>query len=90
MGQACVGEPPHHQLGADISAGQGQGTSGTTTEGGAAHPDDTISAEERFDWERAGEPKLVDHIEEETGREGHRFSPTCGLQLHSLMCIIQL
>ena len=40
MGQACVGEPPPHQLGADISAGQGQGTSGTTTEGGAAHPDD--------------------------------------------------
>ena len=25
MVQACVGEPPHHQLGADISAGQGQG-----------------------------------------------------------------
>ena len=50
MGQACVGEPPPHQLGTDISAGQGQGTSGTTTEGGPLIQ--MTPAEERFDQDR--------------------------------------
>ena len=50
MGQACVGEPPPHHLGADISAGQGQGTSGTTTEGGLHIQ--MSPAEEHFDRDR--------------------------------------
>ena len=38
-----VWESHHHQLGGDISAGQGWRSRGTTVEGGPSHPDDTCN-----------------------------------------------
>jgi len=56
-----------HQLGGDISAGQGQRIWGTTAKGDPAHPDDTCGGVLQ-QGQRAGDPELLDHIDE-TGRE---------------------
>jgi len=74
-GGACVGEPLPHQLGGD-NTGQGQGTRRTTTEGGS---DDTRRGAILL-GQSAGDPRLLDHIDEETEREGSWFSPTFDLQ----------
>jgi len=70
-----VREPLPHQLRGD-NRGQGQGTRRTTTEGGS---DDT-RREALLPGQRAGDPRLLDHIDEETKREGSWFSPSSDLQ----------
>ena len=62
----------------DIGAGQSQVTGGTTAEGGPAHSDDTCRRALQL-GQRAGDPGLLDHIDEETGREG-QSSPTFLIQ----------
>ena len=58
-----------HQLGGDISAGQGQRTRETTAEGGPAHPDGTCRGALQ-QGQRTGDLGLLDCIDEETEREG--------------------
>jgi len=53
---------PPHQLGGDISAGQGQRTRETTAEGGPAHTDDTYRGAFQ-PVQRTGNPRLLDHID---------------------------
>ena len=55
-------EPPPHQLGGDISAGQGQRTRGTTAEGGPVRPDDTCRGTLQ-QGKRTGDSGLLDHID---------------------------
>jgi len=51
---------------------------GTTAEGGPAHSDDTCRGALQL-GQRTGDPGLLDHIDEETGREG-QSSPTFLIQ----------
>ena len=60
-----MGEPPPDPLGGDHNAGPWQRT-GAVGEGGPLHPDDTLGV---LQPRRAGSPWLLDHCEEEAGRE---------------------
>ena len=60
-GRPCMGEPPPHQLGGDSARGQGELR--------PEHPDDTCRGALQ-QGQRTGDPGLLDHIDEETGREG--------------------
>ena len=71
-----MGEPPPHQLGGDIGAGQGQRIRRTTAEGGPVHTNDTFRGQL---GQRTGNPRLLDCVDEETGRE-EQSSPTFDLQ----------
>ena len=70
-GRACMEEPPPYQLGGDISAGQGQRSRGTTAEKGPEHTDDTCRGVLQ-QGQRAGDPELLDHIDErrQEGKDG--------------------
>ena len=70
-GRACMGEPPPHQLGGDISAGQGQRSRGTTAERGPARTDDTCRGVLQ-QGQRVGDPELLDRIDErrQEGKDG--------------------
>ena len=72
-----MGEPPPDPLGGDYSAGPWQRT-GAVGEGGSAHPDDTLRGALQPRW-RTGSPWLLDHCDEEAGRE-EQSSPTFDLQ----------
>ena len=74
---AYVGESPPNPLGGDHSVGPLQRT-GTVGEGGPAHPDDTLIRAFQPRW-RTGSPWLLDHCDEEAGRE-EKSSPTFDLQ----------
>ena len=74
--RACVGESPSNQLGGDHSAGPRQRT-GIVAEGGPAHPDATLRGALQPGW-RTGSPWLLDHCDEEAGRE-EQSSPTFDL-----------
>ena len=60
-------ESPSNRLGGDHSAGPWQRTR-AVGEGGPAHPDDTLRGALQPRW-RTGSPWLLDHCDEEAGRE---------------------
>ena len=70
-------ELPPDPLGGDHSAGQWQRT-GAVGEGGSAHPDDTLRGVLQPRW-RTESPSLLDHCDEEGGRE-EQSSMTFDLQ----------
>ena len=57
---------------------QGQKLAGAVTEGGPAHPDDTLRGAIQPNW-RTRSPWLLDHCDEEAGRE-EQSSPTFDLE----------
>ena len=70
-------ESPSDRLGGDHSTGPRQRT-GIVTEGGTAHPDDTLGGVLQPGW-RTGSPWLLDCGDEEAGRE-EQSSPTFDLR----------
>ena len=78
-GRAYVGEPPPHQLGGDISAGQG---TTCTTEGGLAHPDDTCRGALQ-QGQRTGDPRLlVPLVRRQEGRAAGSRWPLTSNDIH--------
>jgi len=71
-------ELPPHQLGGDISAGQDQRTRRTSAERGHAHTNDICRGALQL-GQRTGNPRLLDCVAKETGRE-EQSSPTFDLQ----------
>ena len=69
--------PPPDPLGGDHRTGPWQRT-GVVGEGGLAHPDDSCGKALQPRW-RTGSPWLLDHCDEEAGRE-EQSSPTFDLQ----------
>ena len=72
-----MGVPPPDPLGGDHCTGTWQRT-GVVGEGGLAHPDDTYGRALQLRW-RTGSPWLLDHCDEEAGRE-EQSSSTFDLQ----------
>ena len=72
-----MGESPHDPLGGDHSIGAWQST-GAVGEGGPEHLDDTLKGALQPGW-RTGSPWLLDHCDEEAGRE-EQSSSTFDLQ----------
>jgi len=72
-----MGELPPHPLGGDYSTGPWKRT-GAVGEGGLAYSDDTLRGALQPRW-RTGSPWLLDHCDEEAGRE-EQCSSTFDLQ----------